>query len=128
MKKNILIYSLVFLVVFSARVTAQLPEVSADKIKKIEEALPDKAPAKPKKARKVLLFSKTSGFRHGSIPVGVKSLTMLGKKTGAYTAVHTEDDSIFAPEKLAEFDLVIMVNTTGQLFSSSSATKRQNRT
>ena len=97
--------------------TGQLSaQVAQDKIDKISAALPAKAPATPQKARKVLLFSKTNGFRHGSIPVGVKSLTMLGEKTGAYTAIHSEDESMFEPAKLKEFDLVIMVNTTGEIF------------
>ena len=64
-------------------------QVKPDVVKKIEAALPKSAPAKAKKARKVLIFSKTNGFRHGSIAVGAKSLAMLGEKTGAYTAVHS---------------------------------------
>lgn len=106
--------SLVIAVCFSpALATAQ---VNDDIVTKIEEALPDAAPASPKKERKVLLFSKTNGFRHGSIPVGVKSLTMLGERTGAFTAVHSEDEAMFEPETLKQFDAVIMVNTTGELF------------
>ena len=103
------------LTLFLAHSAAQA-QVKPEVIEKIKAALPAKAPAKPKKARQVLLFSKTNGFRHGSIPVGVKSLTMLGEKTGAYSAVHSEDDAMFEPDKLAEFDAVIMVNTTGELF------------
>jgi type 1 glutamine amidotransferase len=91
-------------------------KVKDEVVKKIEAALPAAAPAKPAAERKVLLFSKTNGFRHGSIPVAVKALTLLGEKTGAYQAVHSEDDAMFEPEKLKEFDLVIMVNTTGQIF------------
>lgn len=104
---------------FSNNVTfAQLREVTEQEIAKIKEALPEKAPTKPKQPRKVLLFSKTAGFRHSSISVAVKSLTMLGEKTGAFTAMHSEDESIFEPERLKEFDLVIMVNTTGEIFKS----------
>ncbi len=91
-------------------------QVKPDVVKKIEAALPKSAPAKAKKARKVLIFSKTNGFRHGSIATGAKSLAMLGEKTGAYTAVHSEDDSMFEADKLKEFDAVIMLNTTGELF------------
>lgn len=80
---------------------------------KITEALPSKAPAEPKAKRKVLIFSRTTGFRHSSIPVGVKAITMMGDKTGAYLAYATEDESIFAPEKLNTFDAVLMLNTTG---------------
>jgi hypothetical protein len=90
--------------------------VKPEILEKIKAALPKKAPAKPMQARKVLLFSKTAGFRHGSIPVGIASLTLLGKTTGAFEAVASEDDAMFEPETLKDFDAVIMVNTTGELF------------
>ncbi len=85
-------------------------------VEKIKSALPDKAPARVKQPHKVLIFSKTNGFRHGSIPVGVTALTMMGEKTGAFTAVHSEDDAMFEPDTLKQFDAVIMLNTTGDLF------------
>ena len=88
------------------------PKVQA----KIEAALPDKAPAKPKHDRKLLIFSKTNGFRHSSIPVGTVAITLLGKKTGAWTATHSEDDSVFEPESLKQFDAVLMLNTTEDIF------------
>ncbi|MCA9245822.1 MAG: ThuA domain-containing protein [Planctomycetales bacterium] len=91
-------------------------EVGPEVVAKIEAALPEAAPAKPKHERKVLLFSKTNGFRHSSIPTGVKSLTMLGERTGAYSAVHSEDEAVFEPDSLSQFDAVIMVNTTGDIF------------
>src|SRR5688500_12415574 len=81
-------------------ITAQVkPEVR----EKIQAALPDAAPAKPQKERKVLIFTKTNGFRHESIPVGVLSLTLVGEQTGAYAATHTEDESAFEPENLKQF-------------------------
>jgi len=91
-------------------------QVKPDVVEKIKAALPDNAPAKPKQPRKVLIFSKTNGFRHGSIATGAVSLAMLGKATGAYSAVHSEDDAMFEPEALKQFDAVIMLNTTGELF------------
>lgn len=87
---------------------------------KIMAALPEKAPAEPKQARKLLIFSKTAGFRHGSIGIGGKSITMMGDKTKAYTAIHTEDEGFFEPEKLKTFDAVFMLNTTGNCFKSKS--------
>lgn len=80
---------------------------------KIQQALPTKATAEPKAKRKVLIYSKTAGFRHSSIPVGTKAFVLMGDKTGAYLAEATEDPSYFAPEKLNQFDAVIMLNTTG---------------
>jgi type 1 glutamine amidotransferase len=46
----------------------------------------------------------------------VLSLKMMGQKTGAYTADHTEDESVFEPENLQQYDAVIMLNTTGEIF------------
>jgi len=82
-------------------------------IEKVMAALPESAPAKPKAKRKLLIYSKTNGFRHGSIAVGAKALIMMGDKTGAYLGYHTEDESFFEPEKLKAFDAVFMLNTTG---------------
>jgi len=81
---------------------------------KVSEALPDKAPVQPKQPRRILIFSKTTTFWHDSIPIGVKAITMMGDKTGAYTALATEDESMFEPEKLKAFDAVLMLNTTGE--------------
>lgn len=80
------------------------------------EALPDKAPAKPLKPRKLLVFSATRGFRHASIPAGARALTALGEKTSAYQATHTEDAAAFEAASLSAFDAVCMLNTTGEPF------------
>ncbi|MFP6614643.1 MAG: ThuA domain-containing protein [Pirellulales bacterium] len=115
MMKYTIQLTLTLLFVFALAVSTSTAQVKPEIIQQITKALPEQAPAKPKKDRKVLLFSKTNGFRHGSIPVGVKALTMLGEKTGAYTAVHSEDESVFEADSLAKFDAVIMVNTTGEI-------------
>jgi type 1 glutamine amidotransferase len=82
-------------------------------LERITKALPDAAPARPRQPRKLLIYTRTAGFRHPSIPVGVRAITMMGDKTGAYLAHHTEDESFFEPEKLKTFDAVLMLNTTG---------------
>ncbi len=82
-------------------------------LEKIQKALPEKGPAEPKAKRKVLIYSKTDGFRHGSIAIGTRAFILMGDKTGAYVAEATEDESYFAPEKLNKFDAVVMLNTTG---------------
>ncbi|MBX9680866.1 MAG: ThuA domain-containing protein [Gemmataceae bacterium] len=92
----------------------QNPATAQEKyLDQINKALPEKAPAEAKAKRKVLVYSKTAGFRHSSIPVGVRAFTLMGDKTGAYIVEATEDPSYFAPEKLKSFDAVIMLNTTG---------------
>jgi uncharacterized protein len=89
------------------------PADPAQFLDRITKALPDAAPARPKQRRKLLIYSRTASFRHPSIPVGVKAITLMGDKTGAYLAQHTEDESFFEPEKLKAFDAVLMLNTTG---------------
>jgi type 1 glutamine amidotransferase len=88
-------------------------EPKPQEIENVTKALPDKAPATPKAKRHILIYSGTRGFRHSSIEVGSKAIEMMGDKTGAYTAFHTEDPSYFEPEKLKAFDAVFMLNTTG---------------
>ena len=79
---------------------------------------------RPKKAHKVLIFSKTHGFRHSSIETGVEAFKLMGEKTGAYTADATEDDSAFEPENLKKYDAIVFLNTTGDTFTSAPAGPR----
>ena len=92
---------------------------------KIAAGVPKSAPAKPSKPRKVLVFSKTAGFRHGSIPTGVEAMKQMGKSTGAFEVTATEDDSFFEPEKLKDFDAVLFLNTTGEVFKSKEAGREE---
>lgn len=107
--------SLVLLVALASVAAAQ-DSVAPEAVKKIEAALPKTLPAEPGENRKILIFTKTNGFRHGSIPVGVKAITLLGERTGAFETVHSEDESVFAPDQLQQFDAVLMLNTTGEVF------------
>lgn len=98
----------------SVLLLAQQPKVSQEMIDKVKAALPA-APAAPVKGpREVLVFSRTNGFRHSSIEVGVESMKMLGDKTGAFKVTATEDESIFTPDNLKKFDAIIFLNTTGE--------------
>jgi type 1 glutamine amidotransferase len=94
-------------------------------IEKVMQALPSEAPAKPKQPRKLLIYSKTAGFRHGSIAIGARAIILMGDKTGAYTGYHTEDESFFEPEKLKAFDAVWMMNTTGNCLKGKGDAARE---
>lgn len=85
-------------------------------LEKITEALPEDAHAKPSKPRKLLVISKTNGFRHGSIPTGKMLLEELSKKTGAFDVVISDDLANFEREKLATFDAVCFLSTTQNIF------------
>lgn len=92
----------------------QAPPGAAEAIAK---ALPEKAFAKPAKPRKVLIFSKTAGFRHASIPTGKLALTELGKKTGAFETVISDDLENFEPKTIDQFDAIVFLSTTMDPFS-----------
>lgn len=59
---------------------------------------------------RVLVFSRTDGFRHGSIDAGVEALRSLGGDRFAVEC--TEDPSWFSPDRLKSFDAVVFNNTT----------------
>jgi len=63
---------------------------------------------------RVLIFTKTAGFRHASIPDGVRAIEALGRTYGFRTD-HTEDASRFNDEDLTRFDVVVFLSTTGNV-------------
>ncbi len=85
---------------------------TAEEIQFIEQALPEKAPASPVAKRTVLLFKRCRGYRHSSIPVGVKAFEMMGEQTGAFTTEVSDDMAIFSAEKLSRFDAILFISTT----------------
>lgn len=93
----------------------------ADAEANIRAALPEKAYATPDKPRRLLVYTATTGFRHESIPTGVMAVKLMGEKTGAYEAVHSEDMTVFEKVSLATFDGVLLLNTTGELFAPAGA-------
>lgn len=68
-------------------------------------------------SKRVLVFSKTAGFRHESIEAGVELIKNLGEKN-SFEVVHTEDASIFTEEKLKDFNAVVFLNTTGDILNA----------
>lgn len=108
----------VFLVAASKK---EVPPAGADK--KIAEALPAEAYAKPKSARKLLVYSRTAGFRHKSIATGKVALTEMGKATGAFEAVVSDDFDNFKPGKIDEFDAILFLSTTQNAFKGAENEK-----
>ena len=114
-----LVAAFVALPVFAQNQKPQRP--TPQDIEKITAALPDKAPATPKQPRKLLIYTKATGFVHSSIPVGAKAFELMGQKTGAFTTVISDDPESFDPANLKQFDAVLMMSTTGSLFMTNDA-------
>ena len=66
----------------------------------------------------VLLFSRTTGFRHDSIPAAVAALTELGSANG-YAVEATEDPALFTAANLARFRVVVFLMTTGDVLDAA---------
>jgi type 1 glutamine amidotransferase len=98
------------------------PGKNADKI---APSLPKEAFAKPKKERKLLVFSVTNGFRHGSIATGQTAMKMLGEKTGAFEATVSDDLANFESDKINQFDAILFLNTTGDPFFDKKIDKAE---
>src|SRR5438105_15766798 len=72
------------------------------------------AASSPAAAPKVLVFTKTAGFRHASIPAAVQAVTTLGAQNG-FDVDTTEDAGAFTDTNLARYDAVVFLLTTGDV-------------
>ncbi len=83
-------------------------------IEKIRKLAPEKPTAPPKAKRKVLLFWLHTGFDHKVIPSVNEVFKVLAEKSKAFELTLTLDIEMFAPEKLAAFDAVVLNNNCSQ--------------
>lgn len=67
---------------------------------------------------RVLLFTRTTGFRHASIPVAIETITALGREHG-FDVHATEDPTAFSHRGLAPYAAVVFANTTGDVLEGS---------
>lgn len=63
---------------------------------------------------RVLLFSRTTGYRHVSIEHAVEVLAHMAVEDG-HEADHTEDPTWFTPSTLARYDVVAWVSVIGDV-------------
>jgi len=69
-------------------------------------------------APRVLVFSRTAGYRHASIPAGVAAIEALGRQLG-FGVEHTEDPSWVSDSTLARFRAVVFLSTTGDVLDDT---------
>ena len=66
----------------------------------------------------ILVFTRTSGWRHDSIPVAIETLHQLGGEAGLQV-VHSEDPAQFEAVTLARYRAVVFANTTLDVLDAS---------
>jgi len=79
------------------------------------QAPPD-SPSPVTPAFSVLVFSKTDGFRHDSIPSGIAAIRQQGTTRG-FSVEATEDSGVFTDDSLARFKAVVFLSTTGDVLN-----------
>lgn len=124
MKKPWFLPIAVLAAVFAIAAAPENEQAPAGAAEKIGDALPAEGYAEPADTRKLLVFSRTDGFRHRSIPTGKLALQKMGEKTGAFEAVISDDLANFEPGKIEQFDAIVFLNTTRNVFKGAEDEKR----
>jgi cytochrome c len=66
---------------------------------------------------RILIFSKTTAYRHESIPAGVQAMYELCRENGML-ADTTEDAAAFTEKNLRRYAAVVFMNTNGELLNA----------
>ena len=75
-------------------------------------------PAAHAQQPRILVFSKTAGFRHSSIPNGKAAIIRLGQQNG-FTVDTTENAAAFTQKNLARYAAVVFLSTTGDVLDAA---------
>jgi type 1 glutamine amidotransferase len=76
------------------------------------------------RAPRILVFTKTTGFRHDSIPAAVGAVRQLGAQSGL-TVDATEDAQKFTSANLARYKAVVFLLTSGVVLDAGQRTALQ---
>ena len=63
---------------------------------------------------RVLVFSKTMGFKHASIPKGIEAIQKLGLENG-FEVDTTKNASLFTDDNLKQYSSIVFLSTTGNI-------------
>jgi len=114
-----------------AAVTMAVPAMAVEQIpehqaKQIRDAAPQKPRAAPKKPRRVLIwntpahiYAKDDPHKGYCVPYGSCAMEALGKKTGAFEPVVSDDLAMYLPENIKQFDAIVMNNSCGPWITPS---------
>jgi hypothetical protein len=64
---------------------------------------------------RLLLYTRTTGYRHASIPAGAAALRGIG----GYSVDATEDPAAFRPRKLRDYAAVVFLSTSGAVLDDA---------
>ena len=102
-------------------------EIPAHQAKQIYDAAPARARVVPKQPRRVLIWNTPAHLMERDphkgycIPYGSAALETIGRKTGAFEPVVSDDLSVYLPENIRRFDAIVMNNSSGPWITPTDA-------
>jgi type 1 glutamine amidotransferase len=118
------LFACILLIALAAQAAGDIP---AHRAKQIFDAAPAKPTTKPAKPRRVLIFNTPAHLMDKDphkgycIPFGAAAMEALGRKTGAFEPVVSDDLAHFLPDNLRRFDAVVLNNTSGPWITPTAA-------
>ena len=109
MKKSI---TTLFLLVTGLIFSQQIEDfkITEEWLAKIEKLAPSEPTVKKVSKKKILVFSKATGFDHWTIPHNAEMLKILGRKSGAFEVHIAYDIESFDKKNLKKYDAVVFNN------------------
>ena len=83
----------------------------------ITDEISQKVLSMPNEQVNMLVFSRTAGFRHDSIPSGISMMQNIVNANDNWTATFSEDSALFNGD-LSQYDIIMLLNTTGDIFNN----------
>lgn len=101
--------------------------IPADRARQIYDSAPAKSQVAPAKPRRVLVWitrphlMEKDPHKSYCIPYGTAAFEVLGRKTGAYEPVVSDDLAMLLPERIRQFDAIVLNNASGPWIAPTDA-------
>ncbi|MEO8076475.1 MAG: ThuA domain-containing protein [Acidobacteriota bacterium] len=113
-----------------AIIPSSAQDLQPDQRNRVDAAMPRKAQVTPGRPRRLLVMSLTMrdgkpvrGTSAATIPLASYAIAQMGKVTGAFEPVFSDEIEMFRPANLARFDAICFNNTLGVLFDDAELKK-----
>jgi type 1 glutamine amidotransferase len=93
---------------------AEVAKRSAEVHARIIAAIPPKPQATPKKVRRLLVIESLQGMSHNTIPHANVMIDEMGRKTGAWTTIFSNDLENLRYPKVKEYDAIFLNSIVGE--------------
>lgn len=120
-------WALSLIVGLTCRFVAAGEAIPEHQRKQIWDAAPARPQVAPKQPRRVLIWNTPAHLMEKDphkgycIPYGAVALEAIGRKTGAFDSLISDDLSVFLPVNLQRFDAVVLNNASGAWITPTPA-------